>query len=217
MIIAVEDEVTGTGSLVHRFVFGVTEKEGNLAVLRDWELLQVLNTIAPRSAPIESLFTRSSRRKDVGRTVARANVTSPFQAGTSFDERHATPASTSVEPTRHADARTEDAGARRRARSIAPPPSPLGRADGRRVDPRNDLLAGGNARGDTSEKSLPRATPRVVRCLTRQAESLPADGKVPQGSDMGFRGFCGPKGSRTPDLLAASQALYQLSYGPRAV
>jgi hypothetical protein len=24
----------------------------------------------------------------------------------------------------------------------------------------------------------------------------------------------GPKGSRTPDLLAASQALYQLSYGP---
>ena len=25
---------------------------------------------------------------------------------------------------------------------------------------------------------------------------------------------CGPKGIRTPDLLAASQALYQLSYGP---
>ncbi len=26
----------------------------------------------------------------------------------------------------------------------------------------------------------------------------------------------GPKGTRTPDLLAASQALYQLSYGPSA-
>jgi hypothetical protein len=25
---------------------------------------------------------------------------------------------------------------------------------------------------------------------------------------------CGPKGIRTPDLLAASQTLYQLSYGP---
>src|SRR5436190_23630397 len=25
----------------------------------------------------------------------------------------------------------------------------------------------------------------------------------------------GPEGNRTPDLLAASQALYQLSYGPR--
>ena len=28
------------------------------------------------------------------------------------------------------------------------------------------------------------------------------------------RCICGPKGIRTPDLLAASQALYQLSYGP---
>jgi hypothetical protein len=25
---------------------------------------------------------------------------------------------------------------------------------------------------------------------------------------------CGPKGIRTPDLMAASHALYQLSYGP---
>ena len=30
----------------------------------------------------------------------------------------------------------------------------------------------------------------------------------------GSRTVGGPKGSRTPDLLAASQALYQLSYGP---
>ena len=26
--------------------------------------------------------------------------------------------------------------------------------------------------------------------------------------------YCGPKGNRTPDLLNAIQALYQLSYGP---
>ena len=51
LIIAVEDEVTGTGSLVHRLMFGITEKEGKFAVLRDWELLQVLNAIAPRSSP----------------------------------------------------------------------------------------------------------------------------------------------------------------------
>ncbi len=30
-------------------------------------------------------------------------------------------------------------------------------------------------------------------------------------------GRCGAKGSRTPDLLNAIQALYQLSYGPRVV
>lgn len=51
LIVTVEDEVTGTGSLVHRLIFGVTEKDGKFAVLRDWELLQVLNTIVPRSSP----------------------------------------------------------------------------------------------------------------------------------------------------------------------
>jgi hypothetical protein len=35
------------------------------------------------------------------------------------------------------------------------------------------------------------------------------------GSEHGYRGpGSGPKGIRTPDLLAASQTLYQLSYGP---
>ena len=43
LIVSVEDEVTGTGSLVHRLVFGLTEKEGEVAVLRDWELLLELN------------------------------------------------------------------------------------------------------------------------------------------------------------------------------
>jgi hypothetical protein len=49
LIVAVEDEVTGTGALVHRLIFGVTETEGNIDVLRDWELLRVLNTVLPRS------------------------------------------------------------------------------------------------------------------------------------------------------------------------
>jgi ERCC4-related helicase len=51
LIISVEDEVTGTGSLVHRLVFGVIEREGKFTVLRDWELLQMLNAIAPRTFP----------------------------------------------------------------------------------------------------------------------------------------------------------------------
>ena len=51
LIVTVEDEVTGTGALVHRLIFGVTEKEGQVEILRDWELLQVLNALAPRSSP----------------------------------------------------------------------------------------------------------------------------------------------------------------------
>jgi hypothetical protein len=60
LIITVEDEVTGTGSLVHRLIFGITEKEGKFAVLRDWELLQVLNATAPRTPP-EGVPTPSER------------------------------------------------------------------------------------------------------------------------------------------------------------
>ncbi len=51
LVVTVEDEVTGTGALVHRLIFGVTEKEGKVEVLRDWELLQVLNAHLPKSSP----------------------------------------------------------------------------------------------------------------------------------------------------------------------
>ena len=37
LVVSVEDEVTGTGSLVHRLIFGVTEVDGHPAPLRDWE------------------------------------------------------------------------------------------------------------------------------------------------------------------------------------
>lgn len=50
LILAVEDEVTGTGSLVHRLIFGVTEKDGKIEVLRDWELLQLMNAPAVKGA-----------------------------------------------------------------------------------------------------------------------------------------------------------------------
>lgn len=45
LIITVEDEVTGTGTLVHRLIFGVMEKETKIEILRDWELLQALNAL----------------------------------------------------------------------------------------------------------------------------------------------------------------------------
>jgi ERCC4-related helicase len=50
LIASVEDEVTGTGSLIHRLVFGVTERESKIEILRDWELLQVLNAFTVRSS-----------------------------------------------------------------------------------------------------------------------------------------------------------------------
>jgi SNF2 family DNA or RNA helicase len=51
LILAVEDEVTGSGSLVHRLIFGATEKDGKIEVLRDWELLQVMNALTVKGPP----------------------------------------------------------------------------------------------------------------------------------------------------------------------
>ena len=51
LILAVEDEVTGTGSLVHRLIFGVTERDGKIEVLRDWEFLHVTNGLTVKSPP----------------------------------------------------------------------------------------------------------------------------------------------------------------------
>lgn len=45
LIVAVEDEVTGTGSLVHRLIFGVTDVDGRPTPMRDWELLGRLNNV----------------------------------------------------------------------------------------------------------------------------------------------------------------------------
>ncbi|MBO6552189.1 MAG: DEAD/DEAH box helicase [Roseitalea sp.] len=48
LIVSVEDEVTGTGASVHRMVFGVMERDGSDIALRDWELLQLLNSLSAR-------------------------------------------------------------------------------------------------------------------------------------------------------------------------
>lgn len=64
LIVTVEDEVTGTGALVHRLVFGVTEREEKTEVLRDWELLQMLNSQVPKGSE-----NRTIKDLDFGSTV----------------------------------------------------------------------------------------------------------------------------------------------------
>ena len=60
LIVSVEDEVTGTGSLVHRLIFGVTEVEGHPAPLRDWELLLVLNGLEFKSIGVEPAHNKTA-------------------------------------------------------------------------------------------------------------------------------------------------------------
>ena len=50
LVLSVEDEVTGMGSLVHRLIFGVVEINGRPRPMRDWELLQLLNGVTFNSA-----------------------------------------------------------------------------------------------------------------------------------------------------------------------
>lgn len=46
---SVEDEVTGTGALVHQLIFGLIEREGTTKILRDGELLQFLNSLVVKA------------------------------------------------------------------------------------------------------------------------------------------------------------------------
>jgi hypothetical protein len=68
LVLAVEDEVTGTGSLVHRLIFGVTERDGKIEVLRDRELLQLTNGLTVKNrfgagSPTEGAETVIERLK----------------------------------------------------------------------------------------------------------------------------------------------------------
>lgn len=68
LIVSVEDEVTGTGSLVHRLIFGVREISGQAETLRDWELLRLLNGLRVGTADCETLPA------DVGALVDRLRI-----------------------------------------------------------------------------------------------------------------------------------------------
>ena len=60
LIVSVEDEVTGTGALVRRLMFGVTEAGGHPAPLRDWELLLVLNGLTFKNFGVEPVQDMSA-------------------------------------------------------------------------------------------------------------------------------------------------------------
>jgi hypothetical protein len=76
LVVTVEDEVTGTGALVHRLIFGITEKGGKAEVLRDWELLQLLNTFL-----LKNSANNSTVDLEPGRTIER--LKSAFDANLS--------------------------------------------------------------------------------------------------------------------------------------
>ncbi len=59
LVVSVEYEVTGTGSLVNRLIFGVTDVDGRPTPMRDWELLRLLNDmpIKGATAPARSMTT----------------------------------------------------------------------------------------------------------------------------------------------------------------
>ena len=67
LIVSVEDEVTGTGAMLQRMIFGITERAGKVIILRDWELLDALNSISLKSA---SSATKGCHDLDTAGTVA---------------------------------------------------------------------------------------------------------------------------------------------------
>ena len=54
LVVSVEDEVTGTGALVQRLIFGMTEGVDGPVPMRDWELLRLLNGVTFKNPAIES-------------------------------------------------------------------------------------------------------------------------------------------------------------------
>jgi hypothetical protein len=73
----------------------------------------------------------------------------------------------------------------------------------------------GTARAESASPVRHRTRRRVGRDRDIVTGRCPATKRTSADLDDSLRGS-GPKGIRTPDLLAASQALYQLSYGPGA-
>ena len=73
LVVSAEDEITGTGAVSHRLVFGVSEVEGNTVVLRDWELLQRLNSCRPTKEP-------ENRELPIGPADVVDRLMSAFQA-----------------------------------------------------------------------------------------------------------------------------------------
>ena len=79
LVLSVEDEVTGTGSLANRLIFGVTDVDGRPTPMRDWELLRLLNEV-----PTKGAATASERSMTTAECVAVVDrLRSAFESGLS--------------------------------------------------------------------------------------------------------------------------------------
>ena len=77
LVLSVEDEVTGTGALVHRLIFGVADGVGGPAPMRDWELLRWLNGITFKESAIEPERSMSGAEC----TAVAARLRRAFESG----------------------------------------------------------------------------------------------------------------------------------------
>ena len=83
MVVAMaEDEITGTGSMVHRIILGIEQMaDGSLVSLRDWETLRILNGVRPTDGfsgvlAVEEATTLQGLTSSLGSVVS--DLTPPF-------------------------------------------------------------------------------------------------------------------------------------------
>ncbi|MEG8026392.1 hypothetical protein QP162_22115 [Sphingomonas aurantiaca] len=80
LIVAIEDEVTGTGVQVGRIVLGLYDRIDGPVVLRDWELLKLLNGVGPSEAmqPVRDVQSRSQIASLMAQVNAVLSVHAPL-------------------------------------------------------------------------------------------------------------------------------------------
>ncbi len=71
LIVAIEDEVTSTGAQVGRIVLGIYDQPGGAIVLRDWELLKLLNGVGP--GEVGETVSGIENQEHVTRLMQQAN------------------------------------------------------------------------------------------------------------------------------------------------
>ena len=63
LLLAVEDELTGTGARARRLVVGVREQDGEVVVVPDWRVVKILDGVGRSAEPLERVWPEPSRRR----------------------------------------------------------------------------------------------------------------------------------------------------------
>ena len=63
LLLAVEDELTGTGARARRLVVGVRARHGEVVVVPDWRVVRILDGVGKAAAPPEPAWPEPSRRR----------------------------------------------------------------------------------------------------------------------------------------------------------